>query len=142
MEYREDSVSSRSNVEQEGKQELKQEEKQEGKQGNGYSFLTEAFVEYMLLPADCEEITALRRFRNEYVRKLPNGGALLKEHDRTALQIINIVRLLGIRPRYFIYIYLTIMGCVNKINDNENERALAVYIEMMRYLKRVFNIIN
>lgn len=46
----------------------------------GICFLTKACVEYAGLPDDCPELQTIRKFRDEYIHSLPDGGSLVEDY--------------------------------------------------------------
>ncbi|MGH8489112.1 MAG: CFI-box-CTERM domain-containing protein [Gammaproteobacteria bacterium] len=59
---------------------------------SGGCFLTTACVEFAGLPDNCHELQTMRRFRDEYLRKLPEADALLADYCRTAPVIVRKIK--------------------------------------------------
>ena len=58
------------------------------KQKSSGCFLTTACVEYKGLADDCEELTKLRAFRDNYLKTTEEGKAVVEEYYRIAPQIV------------------------------------------------------
>ena len=64
------------------------EEKEGGFSASGGCFLTTACCEYKGLPDDCDELQAMRRIRDEYIRNQPYGDKLIRNYYESAPGIV------------------------------------------------------
>jgi hypothetical protein len=90
-------------------------------------YLTTACCEYKGLPDDCEELTILRKFRDEYVSK-----ELTAEYYRVAPSIVAKIRNSNV---WMEYVYDTVKRCVRYIKGGYNSLALEEYKDMVDILK-------
>lgn len=106
-----------------------------------WCFLTTACVEFNGLSDVCKELITLRKFRDEYVRTLPNGEELIKEYYATAPSIVEAIKKQN-KEETFDYIFDVITECVELIKVGNNEEALKRYRGMFDYLhfKFVFHV--
>ena len=97
-------------------------------------FLTTAVCEYLGKTDDCEELTTLRAYRDEWLAKQPGGVELIEEYYEIAP---GIVRAMKDSPNYgelceeLLSSY--IRPCLALINQGRNEECKRLYIEMVRY---------
>ena len=101
-------------------------------------YLTTACVQYKGLPDDCYELSTLRNFRDQYVTKLPNGEELVKKYYKTASQIVEIINNSANKDEIYSKMYDFILLCIEKINANDYESALNLYITMVDKLSYRF----
>ena len=98
-------------------------------------FLTSACVEYMCKPDDCEELTALRAFRDTYMKSVNNGKKLIEEYYEIAPEIVKKINASGCKNVYYEYIYSIIKKCVDLLSLGKNEETLREYQVMVLKLK-------
>ncbi|HWS72754.1 MAG TPA: DUF4157 domain-containing protein, partial [Thermoanaerobaculia bacterium] len=89
-----------------------------------FCFLTTACVEARGLPDDCEELTVLRRFRDEYVRNAPGGEALIAHYYSVAPRIVAALDERPDRAAILDQIYGMVRDCIAAIGRGEAQRAL------------------
>lgn len=111
-----------------------------GDKGSSGCFLTSACVEYLGKSDDCEELTVLRSFRDNYLKKTEDGVALIKEYYAVAPAIVEKINLSQDKESYYSYINEIINECVALINEGKNSIALKKYKQMVLYLKKEFKI--
>lgn len=107
---------------------------------SGGCFLTSACVDYLGKPDDCEELTTLRKFRDEYVKNLPDGEAIVKEYYAVAPAIVQKINVLENKNDYYDYIYQTICACIKLYEFGYLEQTLVLYKEMVLKLKKELDI--
>ncbi len=91
-------------------------------------FLSSACTEARALPDDCEELTILRRFRDEYVAVLPEGHDLLAHYARVAPAIVTRICELPERREIFEDIYSQLVAvAIELIEKGKRESALDLY---------------
>ena len=99
-------------------------------------FLTTAVCEYLGKADDCEELTTLRAYRDNWLAKQPGGRELIEEYYRIAP---GIVRAMKESARYgeiceeLLARY--IRPCLALIAEGENEECKQLYMEMVRYVE-------
>jgi len=99
-------------------------------------FLTSACVEAKGLPDDCRELTVLRSFRENYLRKLPEGSAEIAEYYFVAPRIVSCIKQRADAMAIFALIYENlIVPCVEMIECGENEKAHKLYRDTVEQLK-------
>jgi hypothetical protein len=101
-------------------------------------FLTSALVSYLNKPDDCDELTTLRRFRDEYMKSTEEGTQLVDEYYKIAPIIVEKIETSGKREVYYKYINEVVERCIKLFNINENERVLNEYKFMVINLKKEF----
>jgi hypothetical protein len=93
----------------------------------GICYLTTACCQYKGLPDDCEELTLLRKFRDEFV---PKGLV----DDYYAMQNQLLPKVQG-NAETLEYIWQVVRKCVEDIKHDRKESALNRYTNMVEYLK-------
>ena len=104
--------------------------------GGGKCFVTTAVCEYFGKPDDCYELTTLRQFRDEWLRKQPDGEELVKMYYDIAPRVVE--KLKNAPNRDEIYAELLedhIRVCLSHIENGENEKCKEHYVAMIHYLK-------
>lgn len=108
-------------------------------QGSSGCFLTSACIEAKGLSDDCHELTLLRRFRDDYLRKQPSGRNEIKEYYRVAPEIVEKIKCNGDCISVFNDIYEKLVcPCVQMIECGENEQAHALYRETVQKLMHTY----
>lgn len=112
---------------------LKDTPSNSGYTGGGSSgcFLTSACVEYMGKADGCEELTVLRAFRDNYVKKTADGGELVKQYYEIAPEIVEKIDGSQKREYFYKYIYGVVTACVKFIKENKYKEALSEYKKMV-----------
>ncbi|MBR3059843.1 MAG: hypothetical protein IKG89_04445 [Oscillospiraceae bacterium] len=99
-------------------------------------FLTSACVEAKGLPDDCHELTVLRRFREGYLRSLPEGRDAMAEYYFVAPQIVSEIQKRADSVAVFDSIYEKLVKpCVDMIECGENEGAYRLYRDTVKHLQ-------
>ncbi len=99
-------------------------------------FLTSACVEYLGKSADCEELTALRNFRDTYMKSTEEGSKLVEEYYEIAPKIVEKINASDKKELYYRYINTVIDKCVCLIKHKELEKTLNEYKSMVLFLKK------
>ena len=107
---------------------------------SGGCFLTSACVEYLGKADDCEELTALRAFRDGYMKSTEEGNALVKQYYEVAPTIVERINASDKKEKYYQYVYEVIEKCVKLIDIREYERTLNEYKLMVLNLKKEFSL--
>ncbi len=98
-------------------------------------YLTSACVGYLGKPDDCYELTTLRAFRDDHLKKTAEGSALVEEYYKIAPQIVEKIEASGKQKEYYEYIYKVVTECVACIEKGDGDGALARYRDMTLTLK-------
>ncbi len=103
-------------------------------------FLTSACVDYLGKADDCKELTLLRKYRDEQMKKLPDGDTLIKEYYDVAPKIVDRIDASSEKSKYYDKIYSVISTCAYLIEKEEYEEVLSLYKNMVLDLKNEFNL--
>lgn len=106
----------------------------------GGCFLTSACTEYLGKPDDCEELTKLRAFRDNYMKSSEQGKKLVEEYYRIAPKIVEKINASENKNQYYEDIYQTILLCIAAIDGGDNEKTLKLYKQMVEKYKARFSI--
>ena len=106
---------------------------------SGGCFLTSACVDYMGKADDCEELTILRDFRDDYM-KTTERIHLVEEYYATAPLIVEEINKSPNKEKYYQEIFSTIIKCLSLIRENKNEETLQEYQTMVLKLKNEFKL--
>ncbi len=98
-------------------------------------YLTSACVGYFGKPDDCYELTTLRAFRDNHLKKTAEGSALVEEYYKVAPKIVEKIEASGKQKEYYEYIYGVVTECVACIENGDSDGALARYRDMTLTLK-------
>ncbi|MCI8512630.1 MAG: hypothetical protein HFE83_11680 [Lachnospiraceae bacterium] len=106
----------------------------------GMCFLTTAVCEFEKKPDDCPELTALRRFRDQYMMKTPGGRALVRQYYEIAPKLVVAIDLCSdresvyadLRDRY-------IRPCLAMIGKGRLSDCQSHYCAMIRHLQEMFS---
>lgn len=102
-------------------------------------FLTSACVEAEGLPDNCHELSVLRLFREEYLRKIPGGPDEIAEYYFVAPQIVEAIKLRKDSLAIFKSIYTEVIKpCVEMIERGENDKAHKLYRASVEQLQLSF----
>ena len=103
---------------------------------DGGCFLTSACVDYIGKGDDCEELTILRDFRDNYMKKSAVGSELVTQYYEVAPKIVESINNSANKEYFYKYIYGVIINCIKLIKENNNEDALSEYKKMVVKLKK------
>lgn len=102
-------------------------------------FITTACIKAKNLPDDCYELETMRKFRDGYVRSLPNGDAVIKEYYDIAPKIVEAIGKEPNGDEIFKDLYTKlVVKCVRYIEKNQNEEAYDVYQNTVSRLKQEY----
>ena len=123
--------------------EVEQRKKEEAEKSAGYKegcFLTSACVNYLDKSDNCEELTKLRTFRDEYIKGLVGGQKIIDDYYAVAPTIVQKIDNSSNPDEYYQYIYRVIIDCIECIDNGANEDALSKYKSMVVLLKDKFKV--
>ena len=109
-------------------------------QGGTGCYLTSACVDYLGKADDCEELTALRKFRDTYMKSTEDGQKLVEEYYAVAPEIVKRINSSNKKEYYYEYISGIIDNCVRLINLNEYEKTMQEYISMVEFFRKEFSL--
>lgn len=99
-------------------------------------FLTSACVEAQGLTDDCEELTVLRHFRDNWLKKQPYGEEKVREYYRIAPDIVRAIHNSPNAAELLKQLYNDlVVPCVNYIKNGNNDAAYSLYEETTNLLK-------
>lgn len=102
-------------------------------------FLTSACVEAKGLADDCHELTVLRRFREGYLRSLPEGRSEIAEYYFVAPQIVAAIKKREDALSVFDSIYeKLVLPCVEMIEAGDNAGAHNLYRTTVKRLQHKY----
>lgn len=103
-------------------------------------FLTSACVDYLGKPDDCKELTMLRKYRDEQMKKMPDGEQLVKEYYEIAPKIVKAIESSPDKSKYYDKIYSVVSTCVTLIEEENYDEVLKQYKNMVLDLKKEFGL--
>ncbi len=77
------------------------------------------------------ELTVLRSFRDNYIKSLPNGPQIINDYYKIAPGIIKKIEENTNPEDMYNHIFGIITECVELIQNNECEKALSKYSDMV-----------
>lgn len=107
--------------------------------GSGGCYLTSACVQARGLPDDCEELTALRRFRDSYLRKTAEGQADIDHYYAFAPQIVQAINARPDAKEVWDRVYdELVLPCVNRIRAGQLAETYQHYKSYSLKLERAY----
>jgi len=101
-------------------------------------FITTAVCRALGKPDDCYELAMLRKFRDSYVRDLPQGNELIEEYYVKAQQLL---RAIESKPDRGVILQALYDGhlkhVIEAVEHGDNRQAVGQYTEMLRWLETV-----
>jgi|GEM_PF-5562549 len=101
-------------------------------------YITTAVTMTRGLPDDCDELTALRAFRDDYLLKLPNGEELVALYYDYAPLILEEISKQKDAGAVYSTLYDVIHSCVDAIKNGDNEFAYQTYCRMVIKLQEEY----
>ena len=93
----------------------------------GGCFLTTAVVHWAGKADDCYELTVLRRFRDGYMRGLPDGQEMIRDYYQHAPRVVEVIGQQNLGDEEWPKVYAMVQEAVRLIEAGRNEEALALY---------------
>lgn len=110
-----------------------------GGSGSSGCYLTSACVEAKGLPDDCQELTVIRDFRDNWLKHQPGGLAEVAEYYAAAPAIAEKINERADAPQIWAELYETLVApCVALIRQGNMEEAHDVYKGSAEQLKTVY----
>lgn len=103
-------------------------------------FLTTACVKYYGLPDNCYQLKTLRNFRDNYLKNQKEGGALVQEYYSLAPILVKLLNRDSKKEKLFEGIFQQINLACDLIEKDENEKAKALYINVVINLSKYFQL--
>ena len=98
-------------------------------------YITTAVCQEYGKPDNCYELTSFRAFRDQWLRKQPDGPALIDEYYRTAPGVVQWINSQKDRSEIYRYLKATYLNpCLSYIESGDNQRCKETYTDMMHYL--------
>ena len=102
-------------------------------------FITTAVCNYYGKPDDCAELTALRGFRDNWLRKQPDGEKLISEYYNTAPLIVSKLEVSEYYSEYCEKLWNEYINpCLQLISQKKYEECKRLYTDMFYYMKNEF----
>ncbi len=106
---------------------------------NEHCFITTAVCKSRNLPDDCHELTALRHFRDTYMRNNAEMEAEVREYYEIAPKICESIVSLSNSGEIFDSIYQKwLKSAVNAVDNGNSEQAHSIYKDMVLSLKKEY----
>lgn len=107
---------------------------------SGGCFVSSACIDYLGKADDCEELTILRSFRDNFMKSTTEGSLLVKEYYDIAPKIVEKINESSDKELYYQNIYEIILQCVSFIKNHNDHDAFLTYQKMVLDLKKEFNL--
>ena len=105
----------------------------------GFCFITTAVCDSMDKPDDCYELTALRSYRDHYLRRTEEGNALVEEYYDIAPYLVQVINMQKDAAEIYRNIYDDyLVPCIHCIEENKNEECRHIYMDMVRGLQNKY----
>lgn len=102
-------------------------------------FITTAVCLTMGKSDRCEELTAMRRFRDEWLRNQPDGPELIEDYYQTAPAIVENINRRPDRESIYSEIYKSyILPCVKCVEAERFGEGRQIYLELVDTMKRQY----
>lgn len=99
-------------------------------------FITSAVCTYLQKPDDCYELTAFRDFRDNWLKKQPDGKSLIEEYYRIAPAIVRKIEVSGERDRIYKRIWTQyLLPCLTYIEKGEFLKCKETYSSMVNNIR-------
>lgn len=111
----------------------------EGFDNNRFCYITTAVCETLGRPDDCYELTMFRQFRDGYLRKQPEGEALIERYYQKAPGIIQRIDRLESKNTIYKEIWEEhLQPCLSLIESGEEEACKERYMDMVQSLEKQY----
>lgn len=104
-----------------------------------FCYITTAVCRSLDKPDDCYELTALRRYRDEYLLSSEKGKGLVEEYYNIAPTIVKRINKQENADEIYHGIWETYLSpCIRLIEENRKEECRDVYSSMVRKLEKEY----
>lgn len=110
-----------------------------GTSSDSVCFLTTCCCEYKGLPDDCYELTRMRKFRDEVLKKSMSGNALVEQYYKIAPLIVEKLEQQENRAEILEEMYQKILGIVALLEEGKESEAIAKYVLMVYEVEKIVN---
>ncbi len=102
-------------------------------------FITTAVCLGVGKPDDCEELMVMRAFRDNWLRKQPDGQALIEDYYRVAPGIVEKIDQQPNRASIFRELYdKYVLPCVQSAQSQDYIESERIYVDMVNSLKEKY----
>lgn len=102
-------------------------------------FITTAVCLTLGKPDHCEELSAMRTFRDQWLRDQPGGSAIIEEYYATAPDIVSEIDKRSDRKAIYADIYEQyIKPCVANAKKEDYNECKRIYLDMVHSLKATY----
>ncbi len=108
------------------------------KGSSGGCFLTAACCNYKGLSDNCEQLTVLRRYRDEQLAKTEEGQQLIKQYYSVAPEIVQAIEASDNKENTYEYIFSIIEQCVQLIKSKDFNQTLQTYKDMVEFCSKKY----
>jgi hypothetical protein len=106
---------------------------------SGGCFITTAVMLTLGKPDDCEELSAFRSFRDNWLMKQANGNQLINEYYEIAPSIVAKIDSQVNAGEIYLRIWTkSLRVCFELIREGNNSEAYAQYEKMMKELRKTY----
>ena len=120
-------------------QQIRELKAEQAQQQNSGCFVTTAVCASFNKPDDCFELTAFRKFRDEWLAAQPDGKSLIAEYYSIAPAIVKKINTLSDAAQIYKNIWQKYLEpCLNFIRNGDNLACKNKYVEMVRTLKKKY----
>lgn len=102
---------------------------------SGGCFISTACFTAAALPDNCRELETLRRFRDEYVRRLPNGEAMIRQYYNVAPPIVAAIESSPNRRAIWQAVFEDLRRILALIELRRHEAAVDTYCKLLHRLQ-------
>jgi len=100
-------------------------------------YITTAICEASGKADDCYELTILRKFRDEWLAKQPDGMYLINEYYETAPQIVSVINSLKDKERIYDFLNKNFLSkCIQYVDNNQMDDCKDCYMDMVLYCSK------
>jgi len=107
---------------------------------NDGCFITTACVTSKRLPDNCHELETLRRFRDSYIRGLPNGNLLIEKYYLIAPKIVDAININPDKKEIYNSIFKKIELACKRIEQKRFKEAYSIYYDTVERLSHHFEV--
>lgn len=105
--------------------------------GGGKCYITTACCAFQGLPDDCSVLTSMRKLRDEYILRTPEGFQIVDDYYNTAPDIVDALSNKSGAISIYHEMYNKYLLEIEKLVDqNKMQSAMDLYIELVDYAKK------